>query len=57
MITFQGKKYYTSKDVSRLLQVTPETIRRYMKTGKLVSTKIANKYYTTEDEIKKLLKP
>ena len=36
-------KYYTVNDVSKMLSVNPETVRRWIRNGNLISVKSSNK--------------
>lgn len=37
-------KFYTSEQVAKMLEVSPETIRRYVRSGKLKSIKLGGKF-------------
>ncbi len=52
-------KFYTAEEMAKLLQVQPETIRRYVRTGKLRAVKLGGKFIRIdhtdfEDFIEKL---
>ena len=46
---------YTVAEVAELLGVTHQTIRKYIKDGKMDCKKIGTKYYIYEEHIKKFL--
>ena len=43
-------------ECAELLKVNPQTIRRYIKSGKLRGQKVGGRLYVTADTIKELLK-
>ena len=47
-----GVKLYTSTETASLLGVTPQTVIKYIKEGKLASRVIGGKNYITEQNIK-----
>lgn len=56
MIVVDNIKMYDSTEVAEMLHVTPDTITKYRKAGKLVSVNIGRKKYTAESEIKRYLR-
>jgi hypothetical protein len=52
MIQLEKEKAYTAKETGAIMKRTPETIRDYIKDGKLQAEKIGNAYYITESAIK-----
>ena len=42
MITIENNKYYTIQELAKGLNVTPQTVRAWIKQGKLISTKSSN---------------
>ena len=38
------QRFYTTEDVAKLLQVDPETVRRYVRQGKLRAVKLGGKF-------------
>lgn len=53
----EGKKFLTIKEVSKLLNVTPQTIHRYCKEGYLTKTKLGERSTRLPtDEVLKFLK-
>ncbi|OQC00072.1 MAG: Helix-turn-helix domain protein [Firmicutes bacterium ADurb.Bin099] len=44
---------YNIKELSEKLKVTPLTLRRYIKTGKLSGKKLGGKYMVTEESLRK----
>ena len=55
MIKIKGEKYYKTGDVAKMLKFDVTTIRRWIKSGKLESTKLGRGYIISESSIKKLL--
>lgn len=47
-----GVKLYTSTETASLLGVTPQTVIKYIKEGKLAARVIGGKNYITEQNIK-----
>lgn len=52
MITLENEKAYTVFEVSEILQCRDETIRNYIKRGKLRAKKIGNAYHIKESALK-----
>jgi excisionase family DNA binding protein len=50
-----GTQLYNQKEVASLLGVTTNTVRKYMKEGKINSTLIGGRHYVCEEEIKRFL--
>ena len=46
---------YTVLELSKLLDVTEVTLRRYIKDGKLKATKLGGKYHISEETLRELL--
>lgn len=51
MIKVGNKKYYFSEEVAEMLGVTPHTVWRHIKAGKLVARKVGKRYIISEDAI------
>lgn len=49
-------KLYNIKELSNLLQTTPQTIRKYLNEGRLKGNKIGGKWLVTEEDLKEFLK-
>lgn len=47
---------YNVKDVVKLLHLNIQTVRQYIKEGKLKASKVGTHYIITEDAIKEFLK-
>ena len=52
-------KFYTAEEIARLLRISTETVRRYVRTGKLKAVKLGGKFIRIdhkdfEDFIEKL---
>lgn len=55
--TIEGIKFYTIPEVAEALKVTPQTVRRYIKIGKLKSQRIGKPILVTEKNLREFLKP
>lgn len=53
--TMMGEKSYRLKDVSKGLNLNIETIRRYVRSGKLESYKFGKDYFVTESQLNKFI--
>lgn len=51
----EGIKFYTVPEVAEVLQVTPQTVRAYIKQGRLKSQRIGRPILITENNIKDFL--
>ncbi len=47
----------TVEEVATTLRVTPQTIWRYLKSGKLAGTKIGKRYLITPEAVERLQQP
>lgn len=43
---------YTTKEISGVLDLTPVTMREYIKSGKMKGQKVGGKWYITEDSLR-----
>jgi len=50
-----GIKVYTVKETAELLQVTAQTVRKYVKAKKLIGQRIGRPYYISEQSIQNFL--
>lgn len=50
-----GVQLYNQTEVAALLGVTTNTVRKYMKQGKINATLIGGRQYISEDEIKRFI--
>jgi excisionase family DNA binding protein len=48
----EGIQFYTALEASRLLGVTPQTVRAYQKQGKLKGQKLGSMILFTEEALK-----
>ena len=55
MIEIAGKKYYTTGETAKLLQMNERTIREWVKAGKLKATKPGRSYFISEEAISELI--
>ena len=51
----QGNTYYTISEVAEALRVTPQTIRKYTKEGKIKSLRIGRPILIPEKNLKEFL--
>ena len=52
----EGIKFYTIPDTAEALNVTPQTVRAYIKQGKLKGQRIGRPILITENNLKEFLK-
>ena len=48
-------KFYTVHEVAKMLEVSIETVRRYIKSGKLQAFKMGKAYKITQEQVNKAL--
>jgi excisionase family DNA binding protein len=53
--TIEGIKFYTIPETAEALRVTPQTIRAYIKQGKIKSQRIGRPILITENNLKDFL--
>ena len=51
----EGIRFYTIPDIAKALQVTPQTIRAWIKQGKIKSQRIGRPILITENNLKEFL--
>jgi excisionase family DNA binding protein len=51
----EGIKFYTIPETAETLKVTPQTIRAYLKQGRLKGTRIGRPIFITQSNIKEFL--
>lgn len=51
----EGIKLYTIPEIAKALRVTPQTIRAYVKQGKLKGEKVGRPILITENNLKEFL--
>lgn len=54
-IEIEGIKFYTIAELTAILKVTPQTVRRYINTGKLKGHRIGRPILVTEKSLHKFL--
>ena len=52
----EGIRFYTIPDTAKALQVTPQTIRAWIKQGRIKSQRIGRPILITENNLKEFLK-
>lgn len=55
MKEIEGNKFYTIQDVAKILEVTDQTVRTYIKTGKLPGKRIGRPILITEKALRYFL--
>lgn len=50
-----GYKMYNVEELANLLQITPVSVRTYIKRGKLKGQRIGRGYYVSEEALKQFL--
>lgn len=53
--TIEGIKFYKIPEVAEALKVTPQTVRTWIKEGKIKSQRIGRPIYITESNLKEFL--
>ncbi len=53
--TIEGIKFYTIQETAKTLQVTPQTVRAYIKRGRLQSQRIGRPLLITEGNLREFL--
>jgi excisionase family DNA binding protein len=53
----EGIKFYTIPETAKALRVTPQTIRAYIKRGKMKSQRIGRPILITENNLREFLQP
>jgi len=51
----EGIKFYTIQETAKALRVTPQTVRAYIKIGKLKGQRIGRPILITENNLKEFL--
>jgi excisionase family DNA binding protein len=51
----EGIKFYTIPETAKVLRVTPQTIRAYIKPGRIKSQRIGRPILITENNLKEFL--
>ena len=54
-IVIEGIKFYTLKETAQLLNVTPQTLRRYIKKGRLIGQRVGRPTLITENSLMEFL--
>ncbi len=54
-IEIEGIKFYTIPETAKALHVTPQTIRAYIKKGKIKSQRIGRPIFITETNLREFL--
>jgi excisionase family DNA binding protein len=54
-LDYQGYRFYTILEASRVLQITPATVRRYVKAGRLSAQRVGRPLLIPEGSLKAFL--
>jgi len=52
---YKGIKVYTVQELVKLFQLNPQSVRKYLKQGKLKGRKVGTKWLVTEEAVIKFL--
>lgn len=55
MMEVEGIKFYTVNEVAKKLRITPQTVRAYIKSGKLKGQRIGRPILITDKNLKEFL--
>lgn len=55
-IKFSGSKLYSIRDLEKILPITPLTIRKYIREGKIKGRKIGVNWYVAKEDLEVFLK-
>ncbi len=55
MIEHNSKQYHSTKEVCEILGLTPQSVLRYIKTGKLPAIKVGVQYYVGAEALERYL--
>jgi len=56
MLEVGTQKAYDVQETARLLDITPQTVRAYIRNGKFTAQKVGTRYYITEQCLQDFLK-
>ena len=54
--TIAGVTLYNVREIAHLMHVTPQTVRRYINSGRLKSRKIGRVLYSSETDLRNFVK-
>lgn len=54
-IKFDDKKLYSIRDLEKILPITPLTIRKYIREGKIKGRKIGKNWYVIKEDLEAFL--
>ena len=55
-IQFAGETLYTTEELSKILNISKNTLRIHLREGNIKGRKIAKNWYVSEKDLKKFLK-
>lgn len=53
----EGIKFHTVPEVAKVLRITPQTVRAYIREGKLKAQRIGRPIYVTDKNLREFLQP
>lgn len=56
MVELSGKKYYTVNETAEILNVSAQTIRRWIREGQLKAARLGRAYMVSEKSISEMIK-
>lgn len=56
MITLDNVKYYSTKELSQMLNLHIKTVQAMIRDGRLKAIKVTKSYYVSEDDLRNYLK-
>ena len=56
MIQVGEQKAYDIQEASKLINLTPQSIRQYIKKGKIKAQKVGTRYYIAEENIQEFIR-
>jgi hypothetical protein len=57
MIVIENVKFYTTSEIAKALNVTPQTVRLYIKQGRLKSQRIGRPVLISEKQLREFIEP
>lgn len=57
MLVIENLKFYTVSEIAQALNVTPQTVRLYIKQGRLKSQRIGRPLLISEKQLREFIEP
>ena len=55
MKQFGDIKFYDAQEIARIFDMTPQSIRKFFKTGRIKASKLGTRWYVTEEAMREFL--